>query len=75
MACPTPGGVPVSMIVPAGSVVPCDRNDTICGTLKIKSLFGRVSQQLPRFDPERLHLLESTVLDDSSIQYSPNMKF
>lgn len=35
---PTPAGVPVKMIVPALSVVPCERKLTILGTEKIKSL-------------------------------------
>ena len=35
---PTPGGVPVRMRVPAGRVVPCERNSTICATVKIMSL-------------------------------------
>jgi hypothetical protein len=35
---PTPAGVPVRMMVPGLRVVPCDRNDTIFGTVKIKSL-------------------------------------
>lgn len=32
------GRTPVRMIVPAGRVVPCERNDIILGMLKIKSL-------------------------------------
>ena len=37
LAKPTPAGVPVIMTVPGGRVVPCDKNDTIFGMLKIKS--------------------------------------
>ena len=35
---PTPAGVPVKMIVPGCKVVPCDKNETIWGTEKIRSL-------------------------------------
>ena len=37
-AAPTPGGVPVRMMVPAGRVVPCERKLISWGTLKIRSL-------------------------------------
>jgi hypothetical protein len=42
---PTPAGVPVRMMVPGLSVVPCERNETILGTVKIRSLeaYHRVS--------------------------------
>lgn len=39
-AAPTPGGVPVKMIVPAGRVVPCERKLISLGTLKLRSLFS-----------------------------------
>lgn len=35
---PTPAGVPVSIIVPGGNVVPCDMKDTSFGTENIRSL-------------------------------------
>lgn len=38
LAAPTPGGVPVNMIVPAGKVVPWERKLTSWGTPKTRSL-------------------------------------
>jgi hypothetical protein len=36
---PTPAGVPVRIIVPGGSSVPCERKLTRVGISKIRSLF------------------------------------
>jgi hypothetical protein len=35
---PTPLGVPVMIMLPGSRVVPCERNETVCRTLKICSL-------------------------------------
>lgn len=55
---PTPAGVPVKIIVPGGSVVPCDKKETIFGTEKTRSL--NKSQQGFQFQKEeRLTLLHN----------------
>lgn len=44
---PTPAGVPVRMMVPGRSVVPCERKETIFGTEKMRSLLA-VSESDPK---------------------------
>lgn len=61
LAAPTPGGVPVKMIVPAGKVVPCDKKLINFGTEKIRSVRGQSCITRPLLRPRILNLLASGI--------------